>query len=76
MPKTDDRKKMLKILEANPTLIKTLGRYLYPIPLVEFFILKYWGYIDNKKKPVHDFNWYESTPKHPSHELLGIMRSC
>ena len=68
--------KMLKILEAIPMLIKSLGRYLYPIPLVEFIILKYWGYIDNKKKLVHDYNWYEFPPKHPSGELLEIMRSC
>ena len=57
-------------------LIKSQGRYLYPIPLVEFIILKYWGYIDNKKKLVHDYNWYDSPPKHPSRELLEIMRSC
>ena len=67
---------MLKILEANPMLIKSLGRYLYPIPLVEFIILKYWGYIDNKKKLVHGYIWYESSPKHPTRELIEIMRSC
>ena len=33
--------KLLKILEANPMFTKSLGRYLYPIPLVEFIILKY-----------------------------------
>ena len=76
MPKTDDRKKMLKILEANPMLIKSLGRYLYPIPLIEIIIFKYWGYIDNKKKLVRDYNWYESQPKHPSQALLDLMRSC
>ena len=68
--------KILKFLEANPMLIKSLGRFLYPIPLIEFIIFKYWGYIDNKKKLVHDYNWYESPPKHPSHELLEIVRSC
>ena len=67
--------KKLKILEADPILIKSLGRYLYPIPLIEYIILKYWGYNDNKKKLVHDYNWYESPPKHPSRELLEIMRS-
>ena len=67
--------KMLKILEANPLLIKSLAAYLYPIPLVEFIILKYWGYIDNKKKLVHGYNCYESSPKHTSRELLEIMRS-
>ena len=68
---------MLKILEADPMLIKSLGRYLYPIPLIEYVILKYWGYIDNnnKKKLVHDYNWYEPSPKDPSPELLEIMRS-
>ena len=68
--------KMLKILEANPMLIKSLGCYLYPIPLVEFIILKYWDYIDNRKKLVHSYIWYESSPKHPSREILEIMRSC
>ena len=67
---------MLKSLEANPMLIKSLGRYFYPIPLIEFIIFKYWGYIDNKKKLVHDYNWYESPPKHQSREFLEIMRSC
>ena len=75
-PKPIIETKMLKILETNPMLIKSLGRYLYPIPLVEFIILKYWGYIDNKNKLVHDYNWYESPPKHPSRDLLDIMRSC
>ena len=65
---------MLKILKTNPLLIKSLGASLKPIPLVEFIIFKYWGYI-YKKKLVHDYNWYESQPKHPSQELLEIMRS-
>ena len=45
--------RLLKILEANPLLIKSLGRYLDPIPLVKFIIFKYWGRIitiKNKKK--------------------------
>ena len=67
--------KMLEILEASPIIIKSLGRYLYPILLLEYIILKYWGYIDNKQKLVHEYNWYESSPKHPSLELLEIMRS-
>ena len=74
-PKPMIETKMLKISEANPMLIKSLGRYLYPIPLIEFVIFKYWGYFDNKKKLVHDYNWYESSPKHPSREILEIMRS-
>ena len=68
--------KMLKFLEANPLLIKSLGAYLETIPLVEFFIFKYWGYNNNKKKLVRDYNWYESSPRYPSQELLEIMRSC
>ena len=66
---------MLKISEANPLLIKSLGRFFYPIPLIEYIILKYLGYIVNKKKLVHDYNWYESAPNHPSQELLEYMRS-
>ena len=74
-PKPMIELKMLKILEANPLLIKSLRRFLYPFPLIEYIILKYWGYIDNKKKLVHDCNWYESAPNHPSQELLEYMRS-
>ena len=65
---------MLKILESNPLLIKSLGAYLEPTPLVEFVIFKYWGYI-HKKKLVHDYSWYKSQTKSPSRELLEIMRS-
>ena len=65
---------MLKILKTNPLLIKSLGAYLKPIALVEFIIFNYWVYI-YKKKLVHDYNWYESQPKHHSQELLEIMRS-
>ena len=70
---------MLKILERNPLVIKSLGGYLDPIPLIEFMLFNYWGRIDiiiNKNKLVHDYNWYESDTKHPSHELLDFMRSC
>ena len=67
--------KMLKILQSNPLLIKTFGAYLEPYPLLEYVILKYWGYIDNKKKLVHDYNWYDIPPKPPSREILKIMRS-
>ena len=63
--------KMLTILEANPMLIKSQGRYLYPIPLVEFIILRNWGYIDNKKKLVRDFNWYESPTKTSITRIIG-----
>ena len=74
-PKPMIELKMLELLEANSLLIKSLGRYLYPIPLIEYIILKNWGYIDNKKKLVHDYNWYEAAPNDPSQELLEYMRS-
>ena len=67
---------MLKILDKNPLLMKSLGAYLYPIPLIDLIIYKYLGYINNKKKLVRDYNWYDSDPKHPSEELLDLMRSC
>ena len=50
---------MLEILEANPFLIKSLGAYLEPNPLIDLNNFKYWGQIDvnnNKKKLVHDYN--------------------
>ena len=71
--------RLLKILDTNPLLIKSLGDYLHPYPLIVYIIYKYWGRIDiikNKKKLVHDYNWYESDPKHPSQDLLEFMRSC
>ena len=70
---------ILKTLDANPLLIKWLGAYLEPNPLLDLIIFKYWGRIDdinNKKVLVHDYNWYESQPQHPSQELLEFMRSC
>ena len=76
-PKPIIENQMLKISDRNPLLIKSLGAYLYPIPLLDLFIYKYWGYINNnKKKLVHDYNWYDSDPKHPSQDLLDLMRSC
>ena len=48
--------KMLKILDKNPLLIKSLRAYLDPISLKNFIIFKYWGYINNKNKLVHDSN--------------------
>ena len=68
--------KLLKILVRNPLLIKSLGAYINPIPLINFNIFKYWGYINTKTELVHDYNWYESDPKHPSQEILVIKRSC
>ena len=78
-PKPMIENRLLKILDTNPLLIKSLGAYLDPNPLIVYIIYKYWGWIDiinNKKKLVHDYNWYESAPKHPSQELLDFMRSC
>ena len=69
---------MLKILDRNPLLIKSLGAYSQLIPLLEYIIYKYWGQIDviNKKKEiVFDRNWYEIEPQHPSQDLLELMRS-
>ena len=39
-PKPMIENKVLKILEANPLLIKSLGAYLEPIPLVEFVLFQ------------------------------------
>ena len=75
-PKPMIETKMLQILDKNPLLIKSLGAYLDSNPLVDLVIFKYWGYINNKDKLVHDYNWYKSNPKHPSQELLDFMRSC
>ena len=77
-PKPMIEYQMLKILDANPLLIKSLGVYLLPIPLIDYLINKYWGRIDvikKKKVIVRDHNWYESTPKQTSQELLELMRS-
>ena len=68
-PKPMIETKMLKILDKNPLLIKSLGAYLDSNPLINLIIFKYWGYISNKNKLVHDYDWYESDPKHPSQEL-------
>ena len=49
--------RMLKISDTNPLLVKSLGAYLDPYPLIDCIIYKYWGRIDNinnKKKIVHD----------------------
>ena len=69
---------MLKILDANLLLIKSLGAYLDPIPLIEFILFKNWGRIDiinNKEKLLLDRNWHEFAPQHPSRELLEVLRS-
>ena len=78
-PKPMIENQMLKILDANPLLIKSLGAYLEVNLLINYIIFKYWGRIDvfNKKKVlVHDHIWYEFRPQHPSQELLEFMRSC
>ena len=77
-PKPIIENRLLKILDTNPLLIKSLGAYLDPYPLIVYIIYKYWGRIDiinKKKKFVHDYNWYESAPNHPSQDLLEFMRS-
>ena len=78
-PKPMIENQMLKILDTNPLLVKSLGAYLEFIPLLEYVIYKYWGridVIDKKKVLVLDTNWYEFDPHHPSQELLELMRSC
>ena len=78
-PKPMIENRLLKSLDTNPLLIKSLGAYLDPYPTIVYIIYKYWGRIDiinNKKKVVHDCNWNESAPKHPSQEILEFMRSC
>ena len=70
---------MLKILDTNPLLIKSLGSYLNPNPLLDVILYKYWGRIDvnnNRKALVLDHNWYEFAPQNPSRELLELMKSC
>ena len=77
-PKPMIEYQILKILDKNPLLIKSLGAYLLPIPLIDYIINKYWGRIDvikKKKVIVRDHNWYESTPTQPSQEILELMRS-
>ena len=69
---------MLKILDANPLLIKSLGAYLLPIPLIDYIINKYWRRIDvigKKKELVLDHILYESEPKQPTPEKIELMRS-
>ena len=48
-PKPLIENQMLKILDRNPLLIKSLGTYLYPNPLTDYIIFKYWGNINSKK---------------------------
>ena len=78
-PKPMIENQLFKILNANPLLIKSIGPYLKPNPLLDRIIYKNWGHIDiinNKKKLVLDYNWYEFGPQHPSQEILEFMRSC
>ena len=77
-PKPMIENQMLKILDRNLLVIKSLGDYLDPNPLIDYIIYKYWGRIDNiknKKVLIHHRNWYEFTPHHPSQKLLELMRS-
>ena len=52
-PKPMTETKLLKILDKNPLLIKSLGAYLDPNPLINLIIFKFWGYINNKNKLIH-----------------------
>ena len=59
-PKPMIENQMLKILNANPLLNKSLGSSLELLPLIDHIIYKYWGRIDvlkKKKKLVLDHNW-------------------
>ena len=42
-PKPMIETKMLKVLDKNTLLIKSLGAYLDPNPLINLIIFKYWG---------------------------------
>ena len=78
-PKPMIENRLLKFLDTNPLLIKSLGAYLDPYPRIVYIINNYWGRIEiinRRKKLVHDYNWYDSDPNHPSQELLEFMRSC
>ena len=75
-PKPMIEYKLLKMFDKNPMVIKSLGAYLDPNPLINLIIFKYWGYITNKSELVDDYNWYESDLKHQAQELLDFMRSC
>ena len=78
-PKPMIENRLLKILDANPLLFKSLGAYLELNPLLDRIIYKYWGRLDvvnNKKNLVLDRNWFEFQPQHPSQALLEFMRSC
>ena len=62
---------LLETLDTNPLLIKSLGAYIDPYPLIVYIIYNYWGctdIINIKKKLVHDYNWYESSPNQPTQE--------
>ena len=76
IPKPMIETKLLRKLDKNPLLIKSLGAHLDPSPLINRIIFKYWGYINDKNQLDHDYNWHESDPKYPSQELLEFMRSC
>ena len=56
-PKPMIETKLLKILDKNPLLIKSLGAHIDPNPLINLIIFKYWRYINNKNELVHDYIW-------------------
>ena len=76
-PKPMLETKMLKILDTNPKLVKSIGRYLHLNPLTEYLLYKHWGrigVIDNEKKLLLDRGWYEKEPQ-TSQEITDLMRS-
>ena len=77
-PKPMIENQMLKILDSNPSLNKSLGAYSEFIPLLDHVICKFWGRVDviKKKKLGLDHNWYEFEPQQPSQDFLELMRSC
>ena len=70
---------LLKTLDVNPLLIKSLANYLDSIPLIEYILYKYWGrivVIKKKRELVLDHKWHEFQPQQPSQEILEFLRSC
>ena len=53
-PKPMIEYQMLKILDANPLLFKSLGAHLLPIPLTDYIINKYRGRTDVIKQDEGD----------------------
>ena len=78
-PKPAIETKILKILHANPKLVKSLGNYIDLSPLIEYILYNYWGRVAviNKKECVVLYrDWYKYEPHQPPQRLLELMRSC